>query len=132
MGAFTSPATCATHCEHSTSCGGVPLTPCTRISTILSGLGLGPNPLEPAPAAGVPLSLLLMPAPPKGAAGLQDRHPAARRAERRALGQAQHVPVEPQRLVVVRGGHHQPQFTDLRAVRHRGLLRPPLTAANRR
>src|SRR6478672_3994671 len=73
MGAFTSPATCATHCEHSTSCGGVPLTPCTRISTILAGLGLDTNPLELAPAAGAPLSLLVMPAPP----GAQPAVPAA-------------------------------------------------------
>src|SRR5690348_7466473 len=73
MGAFTSPATCATHCEHSTSWGVVPLTPCTRISTILPGLGLGPNPPEPAPAAGAQLSLLVMPAPP----GAQPAVPAA-------------------------------------------------------
>jgi hypothetical protein len=58
----------------------------------------------------------------RGAARLQDRHPAAGRGIRRALGQAQHVTVEPQRLLVVRCGHHQPQLRHLRLAGHRAPI----------
>ena len=50
-------------------------------------------------------------------------HRAAGRGIRRALGQAQHVTVEPQRLLVVRCGHHQPQLRHLRPAGHRAPLR---------
>ena len=52
----------------------------------------------------------------RGAPGFQDRHPAAGRAVGGALGQAQHVTVEPQRLLVVGRGHHQAHLGDPRLV----------------
>ena len=54
----------------------------------------------------------------RGHAGVQDGHPPVRRGVGGAFRQAQHIPVEAQRLVVVRSGHHQAELADRRMISH--------------
>jgi hypothetical protein len=56
----------------------------------------------------------------RGAAGLEDRDPAVGRGERGAFGQAEHVTVEAQGLVVVVGRDDETEFTDGGCVGHGG------------